>query len=96
MKELIKKIKGNQHLSLEAEEYIFSISKEKTFPKGTILIRQGQQVNKVYFVTDGCLRSYCIEGFSYKKKRVCKKWFKFDLQKKLAIVTHTNARNNIL
>ena len=36
------------------------------------------------------------EGFSYKKKRVCKKWFKFDLQKKLAIVTHTNARNNIL
>ena len=61
MKELIKKIKGNQHLSLEAEEYIFSISKEKTFPRGTILIRQGQQVNKVYFVTDGCLRSYCID-----------------------------------
>ncbi len=61
MKELIKKIKSSQSLSLEAEEYLFSISKEKIFSKGDILIRQGQNVNKIYFVTDGCLRSYCID-----------------------------------
>ena len=61
MKELIKKIKSSQNLSLEAEEYLFSISKEKIFAKGEILIRQGQNVNKIYFVKNGCLRSYCID-----------------------------------
>ena len=61
MKELIKKIRSSQKLSLEAEEYLFSISKKKTFPKGSILIQQGQTVNKIFFVIDGCLRSYCID-----------------------------------
>ena len=61
MKELIQKIRGNQGLSLEAEKYLFSISKEKTFDKGDILIRQRETVNKIFFVTDGCLRSYCID-----------------------------------
>jgi CRP-like cAMP-binding protein len=61
LKELIKKIKSSQNLSLEAEEYLFSISKEKIFAKGEILIRQGQNVNKIYFVKNGCLRSYCID-----------------------------------
>jgi len=59
MKELIKKIKSSQDLSLEAEEYLISISREKIFPKGSILIRQGQTVNKIFFVKGGCLRSYC-------------------------------------
>ena len=61
MKDLIKKIKSSQDLSSEGEEYLYSISKEKTFSKGTVLIRQGQNVNKIFFVTDGCLRSYCID-----------------------------------
>ena len=61
MKELIKKIKSTQDLSSEAEAYLFSISKKKTFPKGKTLIQQGQHVNKIYFVLDGCLRSYCID-----------------------------------
>ena len=61
MKELIKKIRSSQDLSLEAEEYLFSISKKKTFSKGALLIQQGQTVNKIYFVVDGCLRSYCID-----------------------------------
>ena len=38
-----------------------NISKVKTFQKGDVLIRQGQAVNKTYFVTDGCLRSYCLD-----------------------------------
>ena len=61
MEDLIKKIKSSIHLSFEAEEYLISISKEKVVPKGSILIRQGQTVNKIFFVTGGCLRSYCID-----------------------------------
>ena len=61
MEELIKNIKNSIHLSIEAEEYLISISKEKIVPKGSILIRQGQTVDKIFFVTGGCLRSYCID-----------------------------------
>ena len=61
MKELIKKIKDNIPLSLEAEDYLISISKEKIVPKGSILIHQGQTVDKIFFVTGGCLRSYYID-----------------------------------
>ena len=61
MKELIRNIKSSIQLSVEAEAYLFSISKERTFSKGEILIRQGQHVNNIYFVTDGCLRSYCLD-----------------------------------
>jgi CRP-like cAMP-binding protein len=61
LEELIEKIKGSIQLSLEAEKYLISISKEKIVLKGSTLIRQGQTVNKVFFVTSGCLRSYCID-----------------------------------
>ncbi len=61
MEELIKKIKSSLALSPKAEEYLYSISKKKTFDKGAILIRQGQNVNKIYFVIEGCIRSYCID-----------------------------------
>ncbi len=62
MEELIKKIKTQIQLSKEAEEYLYSIAKEKVVPKGSVLIRQGQTVKKIYFVTDGCLRSYCSDS----------------------------------
>ncbi|MFT4601412.1 MAG: CRP-like cAMP-binding protein [Arenicella sp.] len=61
MQELIDKIKSQIQLSLEAEAYLLSIGKEKVLPKGEILIRQGQVVKKTFFVTEGCLRSYCID-----------------------------------
>lgn len=61
MRELITKIKSIITLSKKAEEYLFSISTEKSLPKGEILVRQGQAVKKTYFVTDGCIRSYCID-----------------------------------
>lgn len=38
-----------------------SLSKEKVVSKGDILIRQGQAVNKIYYVLDGCLRSFCTD-----------------------------------
>lgn len=61
MKELIQIIKNSLKLSPEAEKYLVSIAKEKSVTKGTTLIRQGQAVKKVFFVTNGCLRSYCID-----------------------------------
>ena len=61
MEDLIKKIKSRLHLRPEAEEFLYSISKEKTLSKGEVLIRQGQTVKKTFFVTSGCLRSYCID-----------------------------------
>ena len=61
MEELINKIKSRLELSTEAEEFLYSISKEKTFPKGEVLIREGQIVRRTFFVTSGCLRSYCID-----------------------------------
>ncbi len=77
MKTLIEKIKNNQNLSQEAEDYLYSISKEKTFSKGDILIHQGQQVNKTYFVTEGCLRSYCIDknGKEHTLQFAIKNWW---------------------
>ena len=77
MKELIKKIKSTIQLSLEAEEYLSSISKKKTFSKGAVLIRQGQNVSKIYFVTDGCLRSYCIDknGKEHTLQFAIKNWW---------------------
>ena len=61
MEELINKIKNSIHLKPEAEEFLYSISKEITLPKGEVLIRQGQVVKRTFFVTEGCLRSYCID-----------------------------------
>lgn len=61
MKELINKLKNSIVLSSEAESYVYSISKERELTKGSVLIRQGQVVDHTYFVTDGCLRSYCID-----------------------------------
>ena len=61
MEDLINKIKTSLHLSSKAEEFLYSISKEKTLPKGEVLIRQGQIVKKTFFVTSGCLRSYCVD-----------------------------------
>ncbi len=77
MKELIKKIKSSIQLSLEAEAYLFSISKKKTFSKGAVLIREGQNVSKIYFVTDGCLRSYCTDknGKEHTLQFAIKNWW---------------------
>ena len=77
MKDLIKKIKGRINLSAKAEEYLFSISNEKIVPKGSILIREGQTVNKIYFVIDGCLRSYCVDknGKEHTLQFAIKNWW---------------------
>lgn len=61
MQDLIDKIKYAISLTSEAERHLFSIANEKRVSKGTILIRQGQTVQKTYFVTSGALCSYCTD-----------------------------------
>ena len=61
MQVLINKIRSSINLSSEAEQYIFSIAKEKKVSKGEVLIRQGQTVNKTFFVVHGSLRSFCLD-----------------------------------
>ena len=77
MKNLINKIKKSISLSTQAEEYIYSISKEKKVSKGEILIREGQTVNKTFFVTQGSLRSFCIdkEGKEHTLQFAIKDWW---------------------
>ena len=61
MKAFINYLKSKGNLSPEAEEHLISISKSRTVPKGSILIREGQAVNHMFFVVSGCLRSYCTD-----------------------------------
>ncbi len=87
MEELIKKIKGSTKLSLEAQDYFISISNEKFVAKESVLIRQGQRVEKIYFVKSGCLRSYCIDknGKEHTLQFAIKDWWISDY-----IAIHTN------
>lgn len=80
MQELLEKIKGSIQLSSEAEEYLLSLSKEKAVSKGDILLRQGQTVNKIYFVIDGCLRSFCTDknGKEHTLQFAIKDWWMSD------------------
>jgi CRP-like cAMP-binding protein len=77
LKNLINKIKNSISLSAQAEEYIYSISKEKKVSKGEVLIREGQTVNKTFFVTQGSLRSFCVdkEGKEHTLQFAIKDWW---------------------
>jgi CRP-like cAMP-binding protein len=61
LEHFINKIKSILLLTSEAEDFLYSISKEKVITKGEVLIHQGEVVKKTYFVTDGCLRSFCTD-----------------------------------
>jgi|TARA_B110001469_G_scaffold76432_1_gene72476 CRP-like cAMP-binding protein len=87
---IINKIKKSISLSSEAEKYIYSIAKEKSVSKGEILIREGQTVNKTFFVTQGSLRSFCIdkEGKEHTLQFAIKDWWISDF---MAIYNHEPA-----
>ena len=53
MEELIDKIRGSLELRPEAEEFLYSISKEKILAKGEVIIRQGQKAEIFYFLITG-------------------------------------------
>jgi CRP-like cAMP-binding protein len=77
LQNLINKIKDSISLSSEAEKHIYSIAKEKKVSKGDVLIREGQTVNKTFFVTQGCLRSFCVdkEGKEHTLQFAIKDWW---------------------
>jgi CRP-like cAMP-binding protein len=77
LEHFINKIKSSLLLSTEAEEYLYSISKEKTVTKGEVLVREGQAVKKTFFVTDGCLRSFCTDksGKEHTLQFAIKEWW---------------------
>lgn len=93
MEDLINKIKSSISLSAKAEEFVFSIAKEKKVSKGDVLIRQGQTVKNTYFVKDGCLRAYCIDknGKEHTLQFAIKNWWISDFiaiyNNELAILT---------
>ena len=64
-------------LSVDAKKHLFAISREKDVPKGSVLIREGQSVKNTFFVTDGCLRSYCIDknGKEHTLQFAVKNWW---------------------
>jgi CRP-like cAMP-binding protein len=78
--DLIEKIKGSIALSADAENHLRSIAQEKVTPKGSVLIRQGQSVDKEYLVTKGCLRSFCIDknGKEHTLQFAIKNWWMSD------------------
>ncbi len=89
MEALINKIKSSIQLSPEAEAYLFSISTKKKVTKGDILIREGQTVDKIFFVIEGCLRSYCTDkkGKEHTLQFGVKNWWISDY-----IAIHNNER----
>tara|TARA_Y100000385_G_scaffold291361_1_gene368886 strand:- start:3045 stop:3620 length:576 start_codon:yes stop_codon:yes gene_type:complete len=94
MQDLIDKIKGVIPLTSEAETHILSIAKERSLSKGNALILEGQTVRKTYFVTKGCLRSYCIDkdGKEHTLQFAIKDWWISDFT---AIYNHEPASLNV-
>ena len=90
MENLIHKIKAAIALSSEAEQYVRSIAKERKVSKGDVLIREGQSVNKTFFVVDGSLRSFCVdnEGKEHTLQFAIKDWWISDF---MAIYNHEPA-----
>jgi len=87
LEDLINKIKSRLELRPEAEEFLYSISKETHRFKGEVLIREGQIVEKIFFVTSGCIRSYCVDksGKEHTLLFAIKDWWISDY-----IAIHTN------
>jgi CRP-like cAMP-binding protein len=94
LEKLIQKIKSSIQLSPEAEAYLHSISKEKSIPKGEVLIRQGRSVKKIFYVTGGCLRSYCLDksGKEHTLQFAISGWWMSDY---IAIHSHEAATLNV-
>lgn len=90
MQDLANKIRQAIPLSLEAEQYLYSISREKRVSKGDILILPGQAVHSTFFVTEGSLRSFCIgkDGKEHTLQFAIKDWWISDY---MAIYNHEPA-----
>jgi len=94
LQSLIHKIKKAIILSDEAEKHVYSIAKEKLISKGEKLIFQGQVVNKTFYVTDGCLRSFRLDknGKEHTLQFAIKDWWISDF---IAIYNNEIASLNV-
>ena len=48
--------------SLKAQDYTRSISNVKSYEKGAVLLNDGENVEKTFFVINGCLRAYIFDN----------------------------------
>ena len=62
MKQLFDYISKRIDLNEDIKKFIKSVSTVKKIKKGVVLIEENQNVNKTYFVIDGCLRSYVFDS----------------------------------
>ena len=62
MDQLFEYISKRIDLTKELKKFIKSILSSRKLLKGDILISENQNVNKTYFVMDGCLRSYVFDN----------------------------------
>ena len=62
MEQIFDYIYKRSDLSDDIKKFIQSISTVKKLKKGDVLIVENQNVNKTYFVMDGCLRSYVFDS----------------------------------
>lgn len=92
MEQLINYITSKISLSPEAKDYIYSISKKRIVEKGAVLIHEGQKVNKIFFVTEGCLSSYCTDevGREHTLQFAIKNWWISDY-----IAIYNNERSQL-
>ena len=63
MNGLIKYLSNKIDVSFAAKQYIMTISRHQKIKKGDVLISQGNRVDSIYFVEDGCLRSFSIDKY---------------------------------
>ena len=62
MKQLFDYISKRIDLTEDVKKFTQSVSTVKKLKKGDVLIVENQNVNKTYFVMDGCLRSYVFDS----------------------------------
>lgn len=60
--EIIKYISKYVEVTKELEDALYESTFAHFFPKGTILLKEGQVANECFFIFKGCIRSYYIEA----------------------------------
>ena len=58
--EIIKYLSKYVTISKEVEKAITESAMIKHYPKGTVLLRQGELANEGFLVLKGCIRSYYL------------------------------------
>ncbi len=60
--ELISYLSRYIPISEDLEDIFLKSSFVQDFPKGTVLLREGEKIDKAYFILRGCIRSYILKN----------------------------------